>query len=152
MVMDDSVARGSGEINITKLFAHIVCTKVHFLEFVLQSWGFPGGSVEKNLPTVQETQVRYLGWEDPLEESITTHSSILDWRIPWTEEPGGLQSMGSQRTGQTNPLTLSLSLFPTGCPTQVGLCLPAHPTPSAQNSVANSLGHAALPGLPPSSK
>ena len=100
MVMDDSVARGSGEINITKLFAHIVCTKVHFLEFVLQSWGFPGGSVEKNLPTVQETQVRYLGWEDPLEESITTHSSILDWRIPWTEEPGGLQSMGSQRVGR----------------------------------------------------
>ena len=44
----------------------------------------------------QETQVQSLGWEDPLEEKMTTHSSILAWRIPWTEEPGGLQSMGSQ--------------------------------------------------------
>ena len=47
-----------------------------------------------NLPTIQETQVRSLGLEDSLEESTATHSSILDWRIPWTEEPGGLQSMG----------------------------------------------------------
>ena len=47
----------------------------------------------KNLPTVQETQVQSLGWEDPLEKGIATHSSILAWRIPWTEEPGGLQSM-----------------------------------------------------------
>ena len=52
--------------------------------------------VEK-LPAVQETQVRSLGWEDPLEKGMATHSSILAWRIPWTEEPGGLQSMGSQR-------------------------------------------------------
>ena len=53
----------------------------------------------KNPPVVQETQVRSLGWEDPLEEGTATHSSILAWRIPWTEEPGGLQSMGSQRVG-----------------------------------------------------
>ena len=53
----------------------------------------------KNLPAVQETQVRSLGQEDPLEKGMTTHSSILPWRIPWTEEPGGLQSMGSQRVG-----------------------------------------------------
>ena len=53
----------------------------------------------KNLPVVQETQVRPLGQEDPLEKGMTTHSSILAWRIPWTEEPGGLQSMGSQRAG-----------------------------------------------------
>ena len=56
----------------------------------------------KNLPAMQETQemwVRSLGWEDPLEEEMTTHSSILAWRIPWTEEPGGLQSTGSQRVG-----------------------------------------------------
>ena len=53
----------------------------------------------KNLPAVQETQVPSLGWEDPLEEGVATHSSILDWRIPWTEEPGGLQSRGSQRVG-----------------------------------------------------
>ena len=46
-----------------------------------------------------ETQVQSLGWEDPLEKETTTHSSILAWRIPWTKEPGGLQSMGSQRVG-----------------------------------------------------
>ena len=51
----------------------------------------------KNLSTMQETQVRSLGWEDPLEKGKATHSSILAWRIPWTEEPGGPQSMGSQR-------------------------------------------------------
>ena len=51
----------------------------------------------KNPPAVQETWVSSLGWEDPLEEGMATHSSILSWRIPWTEEPGGLQSMGSQR-------------------------------------------------------
>ena len=51
----------------------------------------------KNLPAVQETQVRSLGWEDPLEKGMTTHSSVLDWRSPWTEEPGGLQSMGLQK-------------------------------------------------------
>ena len=48
----------------------------------------------KNLPTMQETQVQSLGWEDPLEKGMVTYSSILVWRIPWTEEPGGLQSMG----------------------------------------------------------
>ena len=52
-----------------------------------------------NLPVVQETQVRSLGWEDPLERGMSTHASILAWRILWTEEPGGLQSMGSQRVG-----------------------------------------------------
>ena len=51
----------------------------------------------KNLSTRQETPVRSLGWEDPLEKGMATHSSILAWRIPRTEEPGGLQSMGSQR-------------------------------------------------------
>ena len=51
----------------------------------------------KNLPTVQETWVRFLGWEDPLEKGTATYSSTLAWRIPWTEEPGGLQSTGSQR-------------------------------------------------------
>ena len=51
----------------------------------------------KNLPAMQETWVQFLGQEDPVEKGMVTHSSILDWRIPWTEEPGGLQSMGSQR-------------------------------------------------------
>ena len=53
----------------------------------------------KHLSAMQETQVRSLGQEDPLEEEMTTHSSIVAWRIPWTEEPGRLQSMGSQRFG-----------------------------------------------------
>ena len=61
--------------------------------------GFPGGSVVKNLAAMQETQVRSLGWEDPQKKEMVTHSSILAWRIPRTEEPGGLQSMGSQRLG-----------------------------------------------------
>ena len=51
----------------------------------------------KKLPAMQETWVRSLGWEDPLEEGMATHSSILAWRIPWTKEPGRLQSMESQR-------------------------------------------------------
>jgi len=53
----------------------------------------------KKLPAMLETQVRPPGWEDPLEEGMATHSSILAWRIPWTEEPDGLQSMGLQRAG-----------------------------------------------------
>ena len=53
----------------------------------------------KNLPATQETLVPSLGGEDPLEEEKATHASILPWRIPWSEEPGELQSMGSQRTG-----------------------------------------------------
>jgi len=51
----------------------------------------------KNPPAMQETRVQDLGWEDPLEKEIVTHSGILAWRIPWTEEPDGLQSMGLQR-------------------------------------------------------
>ena len=53
----------------------------------------------KHLPTMQETQVRSLGWEDPLEKEMASHSSTLAWKIPWTEERGRLQSMGSQRVG-----------------------------------------------------
>ena len=51
----------------------------------------------KNLPAMRETWVLSLGWEDPLDESMATHSNILAWRIPWTEESGGLQSIGSER-------------------------------------------------------
>ena len=64
------------------------------------SAGFPSGSAVKNPPAMQdpqEMQVQPLGQEDPLEEGMATHSSILAWRIPWTKEPGGLQSMGLQR-------------------------------------------------------
>ena len=55
--------------------------------------------IETNLPAMQETQIQSLSWEDPLEKGMATHSSILAWRIPWTEEPDGLQSMGLQRVG-----------------------------------------------------
>ena len=53
----------------------------------------------KRLPAMWETWVRSLGWEDPLEKETATHSSIVAWKIPWTEEPGRLQTMGSQRVG-----------------------------------------------------
>ena len=59
--------------------------------------GFPGGSTVKNLPAMWKTRVRSLGWEDPLEKEMAIHSSILAGKIPWTEEPDRLQSMGSQR-------------------------------------------------------
>ena len=62
----------------------------------------------KNLPVMRETRVRSLGWEDPLEEGMATHSSILARRIPWTEEPGGPQSMGLQRVGHYLPNNLQL--------------------------------------------
>ena len=63
---------------------------------------FPGGLVVRNLPAMQETQetwISILGWEDPLDENMATHSNILVWRIPWTENPDGLQFMGLQRDG-----------------------------------------------------
>ena len=64
------------------------------------SWASLVTQLVKNLPSVWETWVQSLGWEDPLEKGMTTHSRILAWRIPWTEEPGSLQSMGLQRVGQ----------------------------------------------------
>ena len=59
------------------------------------NWGFSDAQVAKNLPSVQEMQIRSLGPEDPLEEEMATHSSILAWETPWTEEPAGLQPIGS---------------------------------------------------------
>ena len=64
------------------------------VKHLAQSLGFPGASVVKNLPASAEIQVQSLGWEDPLVKEMATHSSILTWSIPGTEEPGGLQSMG----------------------------------------------------------
>ena len=58
---------------------------------------FPADPVVKNPPAMQEMQVQSVGWEDPLEDGMATQSSILAWEIPWTEEPGGLQSMGLQK-------------------------------------------------------
>ena len=70
------------------------------IESVIRLKGFLGGSVVMNLPAMQATQetwVQSLGREDPLEDGMATHSSILAWRIPWTKQPGGLQSTGFQR-------------------------------------------------------
>ena len=63
--------------------------------------GFPDGSMVKNLSAIQEQRVRSLGGKDPLEKEMATHSGILAWKIPWTEEPGRLQSMGSQGVGHS---------------------------------------------------
>jgi len=63
-------------------------------------FGLPRWLSVKNPPAMQETQIQSLGWEDPLEKEVATCSSILAWKIPWTEEPGGLQSMASQRVGR----------------------------------------------------
>ena len=60
---------------------------------------FPGGSAVKNPPAMEETQVQSLGQEDPLEKETATHFSILAWETPWIEEPGELESMGSQKSG-----------------------------------------------------
>ena len=65
----------------------------------------------KNLPATQDTWVRSLGQEDFLEKGMATHSSILAWRIPWTEEPGGLQSVGRKELDKIEQLSRSLSLY-----------------------------------------
>ena len=64
-----------------------------------ESWASLVAQMVKHLPTMWDAQVRSLGWEDPLEKEMATRSSILAWKIPWTEDPGRLQSMGSQRVG-----------------------------------------------------
>ena len=66
----------------------------------------------KNLPAMQETQVPSLDWEDPLEKGMAAHSSILAWRIPWTYEPDGLQSMGSQRVRHSRGTNACLTFRP----------------------------------------
>ena len=65
------------------------------------------GQIVNNLPAMQETRIQSLGWENPLEKGMATYSSILAWRIPWTEEPGRLQSMGSQRVGHKESINTS---------------------------------------------
>ena len=67
----------------------------------------------KNLPAVLETPLRSLGWEDPLEKGMATHSSVLAWEIPWTEEPGRLQSTGSQESDTTERLTFNIVIHVT---------------------------------------
>ena len=70
----------------------------------------------KNPPAMREAWVQSLGWDDPLEKGMVTHSSILAWRIPWTEEPGGLQSVGSQRVGHDFHFHLKVLSPPHGFP------------------------------------
>ena len=94
---------------------------------------------KKNLPAVQETQIQSLGWEDPLEKEMATHSSILAWKISWTEEPGGLQSMGSQRVGHnwaTNTYLLTYCCLS---------CLPRHRLNAV--SEPNSYSHESFPSI-----
>ena len=67
--------------------------------FFLFVWASPVAQMVKNCPAMQETPVQFLGEKEPLEKGMATHSSILAWRIRWTEEPGGLQSVGLQRVG-----------------------------------------------------
>ena len=83
------------------LLCRILCCILQFLySFIFCYWGaFLVSQMVKNLPGMQETPVRSLGQKDPLEKEMAAYSSILAWRIPWTEEPGGLQSMGLQRVG-----------------------------------------------------
>ena len=69
-------------------------------------WAFLVAQLVKNLPAMLETWVRFLGWEDALEKEMATHSSILAWRIPWTEEPGGLLFTGLQESDMTERLSL----------------------------------------------
>ena len=83
-----------GGLIIGKAFCDLVIGKV-FCAF----WAPLVAQRLKHLPAMRETRVRSLGREDPLEKEMATHSSILAWRIPWREEPGRLQSMGSQRVG-----------------------------------------------------
>ena len=76
--------------------------------------GFPGDSAVKNPPAMQETQVQSLDWQDPLEEEMATHSSILAWEIPWTEKPGRLQSMGVSESDTTKATEHTPTHVPSG--------------------------------------
>ena len=87
-------------------------------KFFLDIWDFPAGASGKKIllpmQEMQETQVRSLGWEDSLEKGMALHSSILAWKISWTEKPGGLQSKGFQRVGHdlaTKPVKRKVKSF-----------------------------------------
>ena len=74
-------------------------SKDEYIPNHINNWASLVAQLVKNLPAVQETWVPSQGWEDPLEEGVATHFSVLAWRIPWTEEPVGLQSIESPRVG-----------------------------------------------------
>ena len=99
-----ATVHGVTELDMAEAFQHSIAYSFY---------GFPVAQTVKILPTVQETWVRSLGQEDLLEKEMATHSSILAWRIPWTEESGALQSMGSQRVRHdhaTNITTTTASI------------------------------------------
>ena len=75
------------------------------------SWASLVSQMVKNLPTMRETWIQSLGWEDPLEEGMANHSSIFAWRIPWTEGPGRLQSMGRKQSDMTEWLTQHIVIY-----------------------------------------
>ena len=87
-----AIVHGIAESDMTERLTHKLTGITHSQASLI-------AQLVETLPAVQETQVRFLGWEDPLEKEMATHSSILAWRIPWTEDLGGLQSMG--RKSQT---------------------------------------------------
>ena len=89
------------QIHHLYLWASCEMGQTGFIKPKLIYRSFPGGSVVKSPPAKQETPVRSLGWEDPLEKGMATHSSVLAWRIPWTEEPGGPQSTGPKESDST---------------------------------------------------
>ena len=93
-----NISRKMSKFTQTPIPVHLkwVNFMIHKLDPNKLILGFPGGSVVKNPSAMQETQVQFLGREDLLEKEMATHSSFLAWRIPWTEEPGGLQSMRLQ--------------------------------------------------------
>ena len=84
--------------NVLNTFTgHLIQSLYFYMPYNL--WASQVTQIAKTLPAMQETQVQSLGWEDPLEKEMATHASTLAWKIPWTEEPGGLQSIASQRVG-----------------------------------------------------
>ena len=133
----------------------------HFIKFYFR--GFPAGSVVENLTAMQETletQIWSLGWEDSLEKEMATHSCILAWEIPWTEEPGGLQSMELHTVRHdwvTNTFTFTGSLHGSVTPCDSNLrswkqqlCIPGLPqSPSLQLSEAKrTTGNCTRTGTP----
>ena len=107
------IEKSLGEESHSILFA-ILCNmimRVVLIWLQILMWASFIGQSVKNLPAVQQTWVQLLGWEDPLEKEMETHSSILAWKIPRTEKPDGLQSMGFQRVGRdwvTNTLLVHI--------------------------------------------
>ena len=121
-----------GPHSLSRLFPLLLSTWLPFLPLKwLKTWDIFIYSVMaslvaqrlKCLPGMWETWVQSLGWEDPLEKEMATHSSTLAWRIPWREEPGRLQSLGSQRVGHDWAISLSLSLSSSSTSLASGKCL-----------------------------